>query len=173
MKKYHQECGGKKNLLVIVKGVNGKIFGGFWPNELPKLSPNTFGNSVVELSPKSFIFSLNNKDKFKLISENTFQNFDPNEGPNFGNDCLGIYRRMPHKYKRQENPIPFGGFGGGVFGGGGGLGGGFGGFGGNELHINPPPGFGFGAVMPPQGNPELTEHFCVVLEGRMYLNENY
>jgi hypothetical protein len=104
MKKYHQLCAGKKNLLVIVKGVNGKIFGGYWPNELPKMitNPHTFGGNVVEISLKSFIFSLNNKDKFKLITEiNSFQNFDSTEGPNFGNDCIGIYRRIPLKYRRQ------------------------------------------------------------------------
>ncbi len=135
MKKYHQACAGKKNLLVVVKGLNDKIFGGFWANELPKMTPqnmNSFGGNMVDISPKSFIFSLNNKDKFTLISDvNVIQNYDQSEGPNFGNDCIGIYRRIPAKFRKmpnENNPVgPFGRFGG--FGGG--LGGGFGGFGAN------------------------------------------
>ncbi len=78
MKAYHQACAGKKNLLVVVKGVNGKIFGGFWPNELPKINAHhNFGGNAHEISPKSFIFSLTNKDKFKMVSSsNPIQNHD-------------------------------------------------------------------------------------------------
>ncbi len=53
-----------------------------------------YGLSPKRISRKNFVFSLTNNDKFEFHPENIhIQTFiDPNEGPNFGNDFLAIYR---------------------------------------------------------------------------------
>ncbi len=47
MRKYHQACIGKKNTLLLVKGKEGKIFGGFMENPIPKNNNHTnFGGKL-------------------------------------------------------------------------------------------------------------------------------
>ena len=52
---FHSKCDDKPNTLIIVKSVNGNIFGGY-------TKQSWSGHGTYKADPKSFIFSLINKE---------------------------------------------------------------------------------------------------------------
>lgn len=65
-----------------------------------------FSLSPTKISRNNFVFSLTNNDKFEFNPDAMHMQIfcDPNEGPNFGNDFLAIYREMPQKFKNPPRP---------------------------------------------------------------------
>ena len=84
---FHQKCDSAKSTLVLIKGANGKRFGGF-------TSCSWEGNSIEKKDENAFIFSF---DKMKIY------NVIPGEGaigcyPNFGPVFLGCQIRIYNEF---------------------------------------------------------------------------
>jgi hypothetical protein len=65
---YQQNCSGVENMLIVIKGKDGKLFGGFLDKKTPSIKmPNGLFQRVR--SEKAFTFSITNNHKFFISSE--------------------------------------------------------------------------------------------------------
>ena len=77
--KFHQECDGKENTLVVAKTEFGKVIGGFTP-----LRWNTTSNYVQDYERKSFLFSVDLEEKFTNNNPQYGIYGNASYGPTFG-----------------------------------------------------------------------------------------
>lgn len=77
---FHRKCDGYRNALVIIKSLNGNVFGGYTDEDWS-------GNGVFKNDPNAFIFSLINKEKQPLVLKCIEPQYaiwcGPNNGPVF------------------------------------------------------------------------------------------
>jgi hypothetical protein len=85
---FHSKCDDKPNTLIIIRSCSNCLFGGYteksWSNDVND-------SDILKPDPKSFIFSLLNTDRRKLIfncSENNGILCNKNNGPKFGEDLV-------------------------------------------------------------------------------------
>ena len=76
---FHQKCDNIPNTLVLVRTEFGKTIGGFTPYEW-----NTSGNWVNDSGRKSFLFSLDEKEKYVPQSGDYLIGCNSSYGPTFG-----------------------------------------------------------------------------------------
>ena len=87
---FHKYCDNKGPTLILIKTTKNKIFGGFTP-----LNWKNKGFWIKDSNNRTFIFSLNSKKKYKLLTENSdgifcFDIF----GPNFGGYYFWLKKDM-------------------------------------------------------------------------------
>jgi len=83
---FHEYCDNKGPTLTLVKTTKNKIFGGFTP-----LNWSLEGGFLNDLSNLTFIFSLNQKKKYKMINKNGYGIACSNNiGPKFGCCDFGL-----------------------------------------------------------------------------------
>jgi len=80
---FYEKCGNKKPTITFIKSTEGFRFGGF-TNE-------TWPNYLFKSDPKSFIFSLDKKRKYKIIKKEKAIYFQNNYGFCFGENSIFIY----------------------------------------------------------------------------------
>ena len=106
---FYEKCGNKKPTITFIKSTEGFRFGGF-TNE-------TWPNYLFKSDPKSFIFSLDKKRKYKIINKDKAIYFENNWGFCFGDNSLFIYNKSSsrndnitdnlnaHDFPQNENDL--------------------------------------------------------------------
>ena len=86
-KDFHSKCDSYQNSLVVIKSINGNVFGGYTKQSWP-------GYTIWKTDPNVFLFSFINQDKTKLIMKcrnPTYAIFASSRlGPTFGSNDLTI-----------------------------------------------------------------------------------
>jgi len=89
-KDFHKFCDNKGPTLTLIKTTTNKNFGGFTP-----LNWEYSGDSLVDESNQTFVFSLNSMKKFDLINKDKTAIYCNWEyGPSFGASDLRIESNM-------------------------------------------------------------------------------
>ena len=82
-KDYHLKCDGHKNLLTLVKTIEGKKFGGFCSLELKN-------NGGPQKDDTAFIFSLDKRENYYIKKGKSSVYFEKERGPIFGNNLASF-----------------------------------------------------------------------------------
>jgi len=112
---FKEKCLGKINTLVIAITNHDKIIGGFTPLPWENTEEHIY---VKDESEKSFIFSVNRRQKLKLINTEHAICLGPDSGPIFGggsdleivDNCnvnFNKYYRIGHSYEYIDTPESF------------------------------------------------------------------
>lgn len=88
---FYKKCGNKKPTITFIKSTKGCRFGGFTNEFWPK--------DGFKTDPKSFIFSLDKKRKYKIIKKDKAIFFESSYGFCFGDNDIFIYNKSSQNDK--------------------------------------------------------------------------